>query len=539
VLGPVVLQGATGEVAVTGAKARQILTALALSSPERVTLDRLIDGLWSEPPPSAAKIVQAHLSRLRCALAEAGAPDAISGGRAGYRLDVDGRIDTHELAQLVRRADAAKAGGDVRLAADLLGLARRQWRGESELPGTPWGEGLRRRLGEQRLELAIAHLGSLIEAGAAEAAVAELGELAAAEPLNERVWELRILALYRAGQATEALRAYQQVSSVLADEVGVAPGPALRTLEAAILAHDEVLAAPTATPTPVPGHLGDVGYALSGHTHVAYRSFGTGDTPVLLVNPGLLSVDGLLDEPHLAAGIGRLAGDRRRVVAFDPRAIGLSDRTQPPDTVTIDDWVLDALAVLDAARMDAVHLFAGGHGGLLALMLAARHPGRVRSLTLVNAFARFTRAEDYPHGIDAESFTAIQASFQSTAPGPRADILSLISPSVASDPAYREWWNATGRRAASPAAATALVAMMTRLDVRPVLPAIAGPCLVVIRHGCPLYDAGHGDYLAERLGGVTVQRQHDVNEPWWIGDTAGIIDAFEAFLGALPADRGG
>jgi DNA-binding SARP family transcriptional activator/pimeloyl-ACP methyl ester carboxylesterase len=544
VLGPTVLDGPDGEIALNGAKARQILTALALSAPERWSVDELIELVWAEPPPSAAKTVQAHVSRLRAALAAAGAPHALTGTGGGYQLQLGDRLDLHAVTQLTRRATAMREGGDARLAAELLADARRLWRGAPELPGTPAGDALRRRWDEQRTELAIAHLGALIEAGSADEAVAELGELVAEEPLHERLWELRILALHRSGRSTEALRAFQEISSLLAEEVGVVPGPALRALEAAILAHDDELLdgsaripsarIPSAPAVGLP--VDDIAYARAGDTHIAYRCFGTGDGVVLLINPGLISVDTLLDESHMASAIGRLA-DGRRVVAFDPRGMGLSDRSQPPDDITIADWVEDACAVLDTLGLDEVDVFASGHGGLVAMMLAGEHGHRVRSLTIVNGFARFTRADDHPHGLDAAVFMQMQRSLQSIDSTPGVDALTLISPTVAADPVYRAWWDNAGRRAASPATAAALVTKMVSADVRRLLPAIEVPCLLVIRVGCPAYDPTHGEHLAANLVNaveLVVERHHDVNEPWWVGDTNRIVVAFEGFLRGLP-----
>jgi DNA-binding SARP family transcriptional activator len=169
VLGPMILNGSAGEVVVTGVKTRQILTVLALSTPTQATLERLIDLLWVDPPSSAAKTVQAHVSRLRRALADAGASGSLVGSRAGYRLDLGDRVDAHVLARLTRQAAAAREDGDARVAADLFGQARDLWRGEPELPDTPAADALRRNLHEQRRELAIAHLGAL----------------AATQPLNE------------------------------------------------------------------------------------------------------------------------------------------------------------------------------------------------------------------------------------------------------------------------------------------------------------------------------------------------------------------
>jgi len=526
------LEGSDGEVAVVGAKARHLLTLLALSTPGQVTLDQVVDFLWDDPPPSAVKTVQAHLSRLRSTLSAAGAPGAVSGGGVGYRLDLGDRLDVTRLDELVRRGHDASAIGDAELAAQLFNEARALWRGDVELADSVRGDALRRRLADERLELTIAALAAMIDAGVHDQALPELGELVEAEPYNERVWELRIVALYRSGRPTDALRAYQDATRRLADEIGVAPGPALRELEARVLAHD-ALAVPDVgrRRSPQPRLFGDIGYARSAGTHIAHRSFGSGEPAMLMISPGMISIDALVDDPHPAEAIARLAANRR-VVAFDPRGIGLSDRTQPPDTITLDDWVDDAVAVLDASALDRVDVFASGHGGLIGLALAGRHGQRVRSITLMNAFARATRAPDYPHGIDPAMHEALASSMRA-ASGPKADALTLISPSVAADPVYRQWWDTAGRRAASPATAATFVERMIRADVRELVPLVAAPALVIVRNRCPIYDPAHSTYLARHLPNATFEEHDDINEPWWVGTTDLVIDAIDRFIASV------
>ena len=528
VLGPVVVEGPAGEIAVVGAKARQMLTLLATSAPDHVALDQAVEFLWDDPPPSAVKTVQAHVSRVRSVLAEAGAPDALTGSAAGYRLDLGDRLDVARLARLNRQGHAARAAGDPELAAQLFAEARGLWRGDPALPSSTAADALRRRLADERLELTLAVLDARVAAGAAEQAVAELGELVAAEPYNERAWELRISALYRSGRPTEALRAYQDVVSLLADDIGVVPGPALRELEARILAHE---------PLPEPGRHtrptrrvqpeSDIAYAHGTGGHVAYRTFGHGEPTILMINPGLLSIDALLDHPLPADAVERLA-QHRRVVTFDPRGIGLSDRTQPPETFTVEQWARDAVAVLDAAGVETAHVFASGYGGLAALTVAAQHRHRVRSVALMNAFARATRAVDYPHGFRPAMHDALTSTLQTTADS-KVDALTLISPSVAADPAYRRWWDSAGRRAASPAAAHALMATMTQADVRELLASIDVPALVIVRNGCPVYDAEHGSYLVAHLPHATLEEHDDINDPWFVGRTDLVVDAIERF----------
>ena len=319
---------------------------------------------------------------------------------------------------------------------------------------------------------------------------------------------------------------------MLADDIGVAPGPALRELEARILAH-----APLDEPEPLPRSVhrarpeSDIAYAHGSGGHVAYRTFGHGEPTILMINPGLISIDALLDHPLPAGAVERLA-QRQRVVTFDPRGIGLSDRTQPPEVFTVEDWARDAVAVLDATGVETAHVFASGHGGLAALTLAAAHGDRVRSIATMNAFARATPTDDYPHGIRPAMYDALASSLQGTSDS-KADALTLISPSVAADVGYRRWWDGAGRRAASPAAAQVLVDTMLRADVRHALASVAAPALVIVRTGCPVYDAEHGRYLAARLAHAVLVEHDDINDAWWVGRTDVVIEAIERFHRAL------
>ena len=176
-----------------------------------------------------------------------------------------------------------------------------------------------------------------------------------------------------------------------------------------------------------PNTLVDIAYARAGAMHIVYRCFGAGDTPVLLVNPGLTrSTRCSTNRTCRRDRSSRRSPPGGRVRSPRHRSVR---RTQSPDTITIDDWVVDACSVLDATQIGAAHVFASGHGALVAMALAARHADRVRSLTLVNAFARFTRSDDYPHGFDAEGFAAMLASMQSTDPNPGVDASRLSRPS--------------------------------------------------------------------------------------------------------------
>jgi DNA-binding SARP family transcriptional activator/pimeloyl-ACP methyl ester carboxylesterase len=533
VLGPLRLDGSAGPVAVPGRKTREVLTMLALAAPRPLSVAALAARLWDDPPPSAVKTVQGHVSRVRSALAAAH-PDAgvLQGGPTGYQL-VSGadQLDVRAVNELRRRARVSALAGDDHAGAQLLHRARGLWRSEPELPATAAGEAERGRLAEEHLLLIEDHLTAMIASGSAAETVGELEALTAAHPLRERPWALRMQALYHCGRQADALQAYRTVRRRLIDEVGVEPGPQLRALEAAILAH----AVPNLEPGPaLPAHAASTmpvdvpHYADSGGVHVAYGIYGTGPIDVLLLNPTFIPVDAYLEEPHLAQAITGLAAGRR-VIAFDRRGLGLSDPLAPTTPPTIEHWAEDAIAVLDTSRAARVHVLANADTTLIALQLAAAHPDRIATLTLVNGYARATSAVDYPHGTPPAAMADLLHGIHT--PGLRAgvDVLSWIAPSVAADPRFRTWWDAVGRRGASPRTAELMHQLVIDADVRETLALVTAPVLVLSRLGCGSYDPGHSRYLAHHLPDASLVEHPDPDDPWFLGDVTWILERFETF----------
>ena len=195
VLGGAAIVGADGR-AVTGLdrKARELLTILALRAPAGVSLDELQQLLWDEPPPTAARTIQAHLSRLRGALRSATVDGTIERrGRDQYHLvlPADGRdLDVVATA----RAQAREALGEGRpdAAAALLAEARALWAGEPELPPTIAATALAQAWRQERHQLTVEHLAALTEGSQPGRALGELELLTAADPLAEGLWACRV-----------------------------------------------------------------------------------------------------------------------------------------------------------------------------------------------------------------------------------------------------------------------------------------------------------------------------------------------------------
>ena len=248
-LGPLeVLDGSGHKLPLGGVRQQTVLASLLLRAGETVGLERLVDELWEEPPATAARTIQAYVSRLRHLL-PAGAIESRPGG---FALLLNGaRLDLHTFEQTAEEGRAALASGEHERAGQLLRQAFALWRGPA-LAGLT-SDALRReaaRLEELRYEVLEDRLEADLGCGREREIVPELQALVAEHPFRERPRSQLMLALYRAGRQTEALAAYQDARRTLVDELGVEPSAHLRELEKAILRQDASLVAealPTGT----------------------------------------------------------------------------------------------------------------------------------------------------------------------------------------------------------------------------------------------------------------------------------------------------
>jgi DNA-binding SARP family transcriptional activator len=237
-LGPVelVVDGAPQQLP---AKPRALLTLLALHRNEVVSMDRIVDDVWEgDPPETAVKAAQIYVSQVRKL-----AGDRLESRAPGYRLRVEpGEVDAERFEALLAEAEDAAPEQALALLDQALGL----WRGAAlaEFAGAAFARDEAARLEERRLEAVEARLGALLALGRHAPAIAELERVAREQPLRERPHELLMLALYRAGRQADALEAYRRLRERLDDELGLAPSPALRELETAILRQDPALDAP-------------------------------------------------------------------------------------------------------------------------------------------------------------------------------------------------------------------------------------------------------------------------------------------------------
>lgn len=285
----------------------------------------------------------------------------------------------------------------------------------------------------------------------------------------------------------------------------------------------------------------DTRYARTADgAHIAYEVTGDGPVDIVEVSSGLVSVsiDSADSQPDLRRYYDRLAGFAR-LIRFDARGVGMSDPLPSHSGLTIEERLADVLAVLDAAGARQPAVMTVTAGAMIAVLLAATHPGRVRALVLIHPVARTLSAPDYPWGMPAETFDErLNNQFE---PGRTDDQdgnrfnPSVVNPSKASDEVFRAWSDSAGRRGASPATAKKQFAMLRGLDVRSVLPTITTPTLVLQRRDNAFVVPGHSRYVADHIPGARYVELSGADTIPWIGDPDGVLDEIEEFLtGSRP-----
>ncbi|MER5628642.1 BTAD domain-containing putative transcriptional regulator [Streptosporangium sp. NPDC002544] len=246
VLGPVEVMAGGVPVPLGGTKPRTLLAALLLEHGHVVPLPRLVDVIWPDSPPGSARAtIQTYVKTLRQALARHGANDVIVTRTPGYLARIPaGTLDADRFAGLVGQArGAATAEERFGLLGDALGL----WRGPA-LAGlqTSLLAGEIARLEQLRLSATEERMAAGLDLGEHGRLVAELAALVGHHPANERLRGQYMTALYRLGRQSDALASFREGRRVLAEELGVSPGPELAALNQAILRGDPALRAPTA-----------------------------------------------------------------------------------------------------------------------------------------------------------------------------------------------------------------------------------------------------------------------------------------------------
>jgi class 3 adenylate cyclase len=270
---------------------------------------------------------------------------------------------------------------------------------------------------------------------------------------------------------------------------------------------------------------GRTNYARSGDLSIAYRTFGESEIDLVVV-PGFVSHVELLWEHPTTARFMRRLSSFARVITFDKRGQGLSDRPAAPPT--LENSMDDLHTVLDAAGSDRAAVFGVSEGGPMSMLFAATYPERVSSLILCGTYAKMVESPDYPWGVPDSALNRWGEVLRRDWGGPVG--LGVWAPTMKGDAEFAEWWARLLRQGTSPAGAIALIDLYREIDVRGVLPSISAPTLVMHRSGDRLVLVDQARYLAEHIPGATYIELPGEDHLPWVGDQDAIIDEIEEFL---------
>jgi pimeloyl-ACP methyl ester carboxylesterase/DNA-binding CsgD family transcriptional regulator len=274
-----------------------------------------------------------------------------------------------------------------------------------------------------------------------------------------------------------------------------------------------------------------VSYLRRDGISIAYQVVGEESLDLLVISGAISHLALEWDSPHWRRWCDRMISFAR-LIRFDKRGTGLSDR--PADPHIQEERMEDAHAVLDAVGVREAHVLATSEGGPQAIMLAVKHPERVRSLVLCGTQACFHRAPDYPWGFDdaaqRERIEGINSSW-----GDRA-FAEFWAPH--GDELFADWWAGYQRAGASPAAAAAIFEAAFKVDVRALLGSVNAPTLVLNRVGDRAVNVEAGRYMAERIPGARFIELAGDDHVMWVGDVEALCAEIEMFLtGSKPRRR--
>ena len=276
----------------------------------------------------------------------------------------------------------------------------------------------------------------------------------------------------------------------------------------------------------------EIRFAKSGDVHIAYQVVGDGPVDLVLINDWIWNLELQWENPLCVRFLERLSSVSR-LLLFDKRGNGLSDRTVDIDLFTLEVRMDDVRAVMEAAASEQAILFGFGEDGAsIAAVFAAANTDRTRALILYGARAKSLKAPDYPWGYELSAtdvWTAERESFWGTDAYARRWLREL-APSVANDDRVIRWYSRLLRHSASPGTDAAYSRLMGTLDLRGMLSAIHVPTLVLHRTGDRDVPIEGGRDLADRIAGARFVELPGTDSFPWAGDQEPLLAEVEAFV---------
>lgn len=263
-------------------------------------------------------------------------------------------------------------------------------------------------------------------------------------------------------------------------------------------------------------------YARSGEARIAYQVVGQGSFDLVFV-PGFISNLDLHWEDEGYSRLLKRLSAFSRLILFDKRGTGLSDRVDASRLPSLETRMDDVRAVMDATGSGRAAILGSSEGAPMAMLFAAAYPERTRALVLYGGYAHFHKWVMPPERLEAfietvETGWGTGATLPNFAPG-RVD-----------DAHFAQWWARFERLSASPTAAATLARMNAEIDVRDILATIKVPTLVIHRRNDARVDPDASRFLARNIPHARLVEIAGRDHPVWTGDVDRVADLIEEFL---------
>ena len=281
------------------------------------------------------------------------------------------------------------------------------------------------------------------------------------------------------------------------------------------------------TPNPVSGSAPETRYAKSGDVNIAYQVVGDGPIDLVYVPGWVSNIEVAWEHPGLARYYNRLASFSR-LILFDKRGTGLSDRVPIDRLPTLEQRMDDVRAVMDEVDSERAVVMGHSEGGNMCVLFAATYPERTEALVTVGIYVKRVWSPDYPWAPTPEERDQ-WLEFLARDWGGAVE-LSTLAPSVADDPAFARWWSKYLRVSASPQAAVALGRMNTQIDVRSVLPTIHVPTLVLHRVDALDVRIEEARFIAGQIPNAKLVELPGADHIPWTPTMDDLLDEVEAFV---------
>jgi class 3 adenylate cyclase len=271
-------------------------------------------------------------------------------------------------------------------------------------------------------------------------------------------------------------------------------------------------------------------------TNLAYQVSGDGPHDMVWLASGI-PIDRLSEDPGFLR-VRRRLDTFSRTVWFDRRGLGASEGDNR-DNLVAEISAADLIAVLDAVGFQRPALVGEDTSGLRVIRFSVTHPERVSALVLVNSYAHYRQEDDYPWGVPPGNITTAVTGIRETWGRAASALVDICAPSRAADERFRAWIARSMRFTSGPDQFAANVRANLEADLRPLLPAISCPTLVLHREGNRFIQLGAGRYLAEHIPNAKFVALRGDDHLFFVGDTDALVDEIEEFLtGARSGPEG-